>query len=381
MTDDFYDGGAGSGPRRPKPSPRGEFLPGRPDPRQPAAFSEPYEPPLEAEGVDQPPVPRPRLPRLPGPPDLVGLAVQGRRPFSVAALVFAMVALPFAFGGVVGPNYHVFLAGAAPLSLALAWWWYRPRPFSAQFTDTALKVEYPTLSLPYEWIQEVQDRRKPRDQAEDADSFPIHVYFDRGFLTIPGGLNVSSEEVYSFLWWRKGSATSSIPVPATLESYCRRQSALFGGDRLWIFHARKRIMPSRAVEGGKAFGCGIFLAGLCWLLASVATAFFKDWLGVGIGLVIAGPLVWSIFWLARGNPVGKGPKSCLVISPVGLALVQGDLKGELRWEELLDVKLRAKGTASGIYLKVEGIQIHLHNIYNRPMEYIYRLIQALRRED
>ena len=83
--------------------------------------------------------------------------------------------------------------------------------------------------------------------------------------------------------------------------------------------------------------------------------------------------------------IGGSWTSSLVLSPVGLALVQGDLQGELRWEQLRDVQLVSKprffqmgqeNVRTGIWLRVEGAQIVIADIYDRPLPIIFERIKA-----
>jgi len=86
----------------------------------------------------------------------------------------------------------------------------------------------------------------------------------------------------------------------------------------------------------------------------------------------------------RGGRVKNWRKSSLVISPMGLALVQGDIKGEMRWDELRDVQYKSRpGSFSmdvntampGVLLKFEGASITIADIYDQPLRIIYERIR------
>jgi hypothetical protein len=90
-----------------------------------------------------------------------------------------------------------------------------------------------------------------------------------------------------------------------------------------------------------------------------------------------------VLWLAGRQPrraagAGKRRRSGLVIAPDGLALLQGDLSGEMRWEELRDVKLAERAgpnsTAPGIVLQVKGAAITITDVYDRPVALIHQQI-------
>jgi hypothetical protein len=65
----------------------------------------------------------------------------------------------------------------------------------------------------------------------------------------------------------------------------------------------------------------------------------------------------------------------LVISPAGLALVQGNVRGEMRWAELKDLRYKTRTSAAGIVLKFEGAEVGIINIYDRPLYLIYERIR------
>jgi hypothetical protein len=77
----------------------------------------------------------------------------------------------------------------------------------------------------------------------------------------------------------------------------------------------------------------------------------------------------------------------LVVSPGGLAMIQGDLAGELRWEEIRSAKLSKGAVALGrnkqfrgecIQVVVDGATILIADIYHEPLSQIYANIQRLR---
>ncbi|HEY2415864.1 MAG TPA: hypothetical protein VGI40_26725, partial [Pirellulaceae bacterium] len=77
----------------------------------------------------------------------------------------------------------------------------------------------------------------------------------------------------------------------------------------------------------------------------------------------------------------------LVVSPGGLAMIQGDLVGELRWEEIRSAKLTKGAVVLGknrqfhgacIQLVVEGTKIPIADIYHEPVSQIYNSIMRLR---
>ena len=74
-------------------------------------------------------------------------------------------------------------------------------------------------------------------------------------------------------------------------------------------------------------------------------------------LAIFGGLFALLFWLIARQVSGaniKGwTKASLVISPLGLALVQGDMKGEMHWDELESLKSASQWTVSNAHTRLD----------------------------
>jgi hypothetical protein len=94
-------------------------------------------------------------------------------------------------------------------------------------------------------------------------------------------------------------------------------------------------------------------------------------LAVGFGFATGGPRIRN--WRESG----------LVICPEGLALVRGDMRGELRWDELRDVCYRQKpgffspgSQLKGIHLVVAGATITIADLYDRPLDVIHERLLA-----
>jgi hypothetical protein len=114
---------------------------------------------------------------------------------------------------------------------------------------------------------------------------------------------------------------------------------------------------------------------------------FMGWLAGGIVSVFLGGWFALLAWLlGNGKPrsIKRWRQASLVISPQGLALVQGDMQGELRWDEVRDVRIRRRdrssfelssGTAGpGILLRVEGATVSIADLYDRPLVIIHQNI-------
>jgi hypothetical protein len=107
----------------------------------------------------------------------------------------------------------------------------------------------------------------------------------------------------------------------------------------------------------------------------------------GIVAALFGAPIALYYWLRRhGDPpnIKKWRESCLVVSPGGIGLRQGQLKGELKWREVVGLTLRKKAafsvaggqdSAPGVVLTIQGATIVIADIYHRPLEHVYRLMR------
>ena len=96
-----------------------------------------------------------------------------------------------------------------------------------------------------------------------------------------------------------------------------------------------------------------------------------------------GTRLFRLFFAARGNREkkhrGKYGPACIVISPAGLAMDQGDLKGKLRWDEILNLKSDGSSRHSQadprvLKLKLSGAELPILDLYDKPLSEIRTLI-------
>jgi hypothetical protein len=90
----------------------------------------------------------------------------------------------------------------------------------------------------------------------------------------------------------------------------------------------------------------------------------------GIGMIAGGLGLAAGIAKTRGlQPKVKNIElSSLVLSPLGIALRQGDLKGELKWEEVRAVKFPRNRPLS---VQLAGATIPIYDIYDRPLNEIH----------
>ncbi len=219
----------------------------------------------------------------------------------------------------------------------------------------------------------------------------MQVLHTGGILRIPDRLDVPSDDVFSFLFGRF-SPGGSRDVPEVLTDYLRRKEQLYGPQHVWTYCARVHLGSPNPLSQLMAFFLALLLAGLFWT-AWGAVRGNTEWLAGGLSTMILAAFLTSLVWiLSRSQyalPVAaprQWRQAGLVISPDGLALAQGTMVGQLRWDELRDVKLLSAPSLTNkqrggpaILLKVEGASLTIADVYDRPLGLIYQNIRHYRR--
>lgn len=140
----------------------------------------------------------------------------------------------------------------------------------------------------------------------------------------------------------------------------------------------------------------VALSGGVWILIASTLLGPREkepWIGVGVFALVLGLLFAFLCFVASfASPtrIKSWQRACLVVSPKGLALTQGDLKGELKWQEVRDIKYRKTGSGfswtatwgheqgPGIQINIEGAFVVVADIYNRPLDYILGKMKVFR---
>ncbi len=324
---------------------------------------------------------------------MTGQTVSSRPRFPLFTVLFLATAVALV-AAALARNDPRYAAGSLPLwLLAAALHLTRPRPVSVTFTDTAIEVAEPPESVPYSDLEGLLAGGRAVDPfRKGARRFPVQLFHTGGVLEIPARLDVPSDEVYRYLFHRI-PARSTRPVHPDLAGHLRQKQKEFGDNRVWSFAARSRATRPSSGRRAGAVCAALVASGLGWVAYGNLTSDGVAWWGPGILLCASSALFGLIAWLASWQRAAaarvKGGRASLVIAPDGLAVLQGDLRGELRWDELLGVKLNPKpqsfhwgseaSIVPGILLKVAGASILLTDVYDRPLPLIYyQLSQCVR---
>jgi hypothetical protein len=306
----------------------------------------------------------------------------------VAAIAMFLIAAILVVIGVIQQNGNWALGGMMPLAIALALWTSKPHSFAAKLTEQGIVVRPTSELIRYEAIRAVCPTNSNQRQRDNGVHFEFLLQHSGGTLIVPASLNVSSEDVFQFLTG-KLIKRREVPTAPALVQYFERQTSTFGDDHVWTFVARRNAAPrGRGWYRSSIVMVGVAAVGLVWVIAGGAMR-SDGWTGVGVMSLVLGIIFALLFFVAgkgASAAVGKMRNASLVISPVGFALAQGDLCGELRWAEVRNVRYRGKTGAvfnssatpgRGIAVHVDGADIIIADVYDAPIQAIHERIEQL----
>ncbi|MBA4062747.1 MAG: hypothetical protein C0501_03400 [Isosphaera sp.] len=326
---------------------------------------------------------------------MTGTVVRSEPRVSLVAVLFLVLAGLCVAGAVAAQTVHLAVLALLPGVMGLC---------ALVSTDPAVRFEVRGDGLGFEAPDGVfvrYDDIEGLTAARDAtgDEFEMLLYHPGGVVRIPPRLSVSSRALYKFLMARlppPGCDPEAVPRP--LAGWAGEQVELFGRDRVFVYAARRH--PPASTSGGHVLASvSVALAGLAVVAAAVVLGAVLPgrngrggwdemipWCILGMVLVLLGSVFAVAYWLARRSGQVKNWRgSCLVVSPGGIALVQGPLKGKMRWDELRAVEYPSRprfgltsagGAAKGIGLLVEGAYLVVADYYDRPLAVIYSNLRA-----
>lgn len=210
----------------------------------------------------------------------------------------------------------------------------------------------------------------------------LWIHHQSKWIAIPRSCDLPFEAVVEFVLSRAGWSSRS-HVTLALKEHHEQQVAAFGADR--VFHFRGMTAPP-ALESRRILGVSVALW-ICLVVWFAVGANPRERVGAVIGSGICGLSIVAIGALAAVT-YGRRPSELLsanlVISPAGIALSQGDVRGALAWKELIGLKdvvgnaRRGSFTVSSAHralrLLVEGAFIDVLDVYDRPLWLIARSI-------
>lgn len=306
-------------------------------------------------------------------------ALRLERQFPFAASLFLAVTLILIGVGAVQHDPEWFIGAILPFVLAISQWIIRPHETALRFGPESVSDELHEYEIPYAEIQGLSISGKtpdPREGKVRGGRLTIHAE-DRNH-EYPNLSQATTRRVYELLLLRIPESGSR-EVVAELQPRLNNDLQLFDDDLVLTYRARPS-MPVSQTEI-RSFLLAMILGGIVWLCIGLARG--SNWTVAGVSTIVIALFCTLIVWLARKNENQLVPfrhLSGLIISPRGIALRQGQLKGELKWSEVRSITCgrAASGTfvthhpTRAISIKVAGAEILIYDIYDRPLATIHR---------
>ena len=338
---------------------------------------------------------------------MIDRTIESRPHSPVWVALWLATGLAMAIGGLLSGQPDVAIGAALPLCLAAGIVAARPRPFAATFTAEGMHVEGHEWPIPYSSMEGTVGEGRQRDPTKPSRRrYPILLGHEGGVVQIPRRLNVHPDEVYRFLLAQRPEGGSR-EVHGDLREHVLVHEASFGPERIWTYRAARHPLRGTAMRGLRSLSLSVIAAASIWIIIGTLRPGEVPWSIIGTVVAIYGALFFAASFAQRGRP----PKlknlrdASLILSPAGVAMIQGDLRGEMRWDEVRDVKLidrasrsdvlailafgwlgaalvrgrgmggsMTQGRIGAISLKVEGGEVLIYDIYDRPIYTIYERI-------
>jgi len=296
-------------------------------------------------------------------------------------LVFALVLNP----DVIAP--HLVMIAVWPICLAVAYWTHRQKLFLAELFEDGIATNVRDQEqVPYSSIIAVQ-AETPHQRY-----YPIHLHHSSGKLSIPTQYKVPGIELQRFF-------TSFIPqnksqaMTGEMQAIYHKQVDKFGADKVFVFTPRLDVVKGIRGGGGRAFAMGTMFTGLFWIIGGPVMSGFQQhfsgsaWCSFGFFFAILGILLAGIFSNDRKLMGGQKEwkQSGLIISPIGLAIIQNKMRGEMKWNELKRLVFPVKRTSfqssrsnrtGSIRLDFGGSSVDIFDIYCHPLDAVYQRIKG-----
>jgi hypothetical protein len=283
-------------------------------------------------------------------------------------------------------NYHIpRLAGVlAPVCFLLAWACFRSLVFPGrfQFGEDGIACTRPRRFVSYSDIRDVF----PMDRGA-GDQFPIHLLLGDDSVLLPARLGIPSAELVEFLRSQPLGPRNTEEVPPLFANFFKQQLLVSPQEQIYIFRGNKRRVSPRTRRYRTAAWWFISLSAIWFALTplDVPPPIYPPF-GALAGLFGLIFLVGGYTPMRHGQARIKNWQDVtLIITPLAMALQQGDLRGELRWEELLSLsssnrRRAAPKNLARLTLKVRGASIQLFDIYQWPLDCAADLIARYSRK-
>lgn len=322
---------------------------------------------------------------------MIGTRLKARASNYLATLICSLIAGVLLFFALMttpeATAPHLAMIAIWPACLALAYWTHRRKLFLAELYQDAIGCNIRGQEqVVYASIIAVQ-AETPHQRY-----YPIHLHHSGGTLSIPAQQQVPGIELQRFF-------TSFVPqnnsqaLTGEMQAIYHKLIDKFGADKVFVFTPRLEVVKAIGSSGGRSFAVGTMYAGLIWILGGpVVGAFQHDfngasWCGAGFFFAFLG-LLLALFFSNESRLLGgqkEWRQSGLIISPLGLAIIQNKLRGEMRWNELKRLVFPVKRTSfqssrsnrpGSIRLDFGGGSVDIYDIYCHPLDVVYQRIKG-----
>jgi hypothetical protein len=308
---------------------------------------------------------------------MIGERLESEGKFSFGAVVWVLISLGFLGFAAKEGNTQLALFAVLPFCLGAGLWYGAARRFVAMVLEDRIEFLQPKYTLRYRDMRTVL--------YDDSPNIPAKQLIIESRLTIirlPAHLKLPLPELHAFLSERICPTEELDPHP-DMANYVQAQRESFGSERVEVYRSRSYSREtSLRLSNRGAYACvGVMIAGVIWIVASFLLN-YRDhmaWTIWGFVVIFFGGLFCYYFsqkTMAKSQMNKGNADSCLVISPLGIAMIQGDIRGKLRWDEIRSVVSlgKAKGfhmhAVQGMQILVDGSMIQILDIYNEPLSAI-----------
>jgi hypothetical protein len=313
--------------------------------------------------------------------DLIGQTIEARASVPKSCWFWLAVGALMMLVAVGTANIHWAIAAAFPFALALIIWLRLPRRVLLQVESAGLRRLDTGESFPYDSLLSVTVNGTHWDApANVAPSAPMIIRHAGGRLVLPPRMSAAPGELYNFLLQR--IRPKSRECPPLLADYVAQSATAFGPGKIEVIYARRDAIGGRGVQGFINLALAMLAAAGVWILASIVgenwfqTRDERDgWMIAGLTTLVLGLPMWILAGLSMtSRSVRKAAKgACIVLTPAGLAMVQGDLQGSLRWNEVL--KVTHSNRLHAVAIQVPGSQLLVLDVYERSLEEIAMMMR------
>ncbi|MCC7475959.1 MAG: hypothetical protein IT425_11220 [Pirellulales bacterium] len=325
---------------------------------------------------------------------MISRTIDARSPFPVGAGILLAIAAALAAWGAVIAQPHVIIFAALPFIVGLCWWWGMPRPQVLIVEHDGLQLFGTMKKVLFSEVADVYVKGHPLERGKSIGNSgrgPVEVIHPAGCLVVPISDPTARDEFCQFLV-AKVAPRKARPIPASLADYAEQQVKKFGNEKVHVTCTREMIGEHWRKRQKFWICLGILFTGVAWFAAGIIASeltplndSYVVWLGLGLAALILGGLAFlakSSGSISRAaTNLKRNPNSCIIITPQGLAMVQGKLQGSMSWREITGVTTKMSqflrtSRIEGVQIRIRGGEIIAFDIYERSPTELESLIRA-----